>query len=870
MTSDVIREFEDRLHAAGLVFDHIEADGVLHRVGVTGKENGTDGAYRAHLDAPANVWWRNWVSGDEGRWTAKPDKEMTSAEKKALKKQIAEDKAAAAKEQEERWAMAAEIAKEIWNSAKPAPDNHAYLLRKEVRPFGLRVARDGRLVVPVMDIEGNIQSVQFIAGDGSKRFLTGGKTQGGFFVIPSSGGLGDGGTILVCEGVATGVSLHMATGMSVVVSFNCGNLAAVGKMLRTAFPDRTIIVCADNDITDHNGNPREMNPGVDAATKAAAAIGAKLAICPAINGNSADFNDLHREKSLDIVRQVIEAALKKSDCHMPEGYFLRADGPKAGLYKLETKPDGDSNEIRLGPPLIVKGFTRDADGNAWGLLLEWNDADGRIHRWAMPLRLLNEQGGTWYGELLDGGWRGVSGTRSKLAQFLASIHPEKRIYCVPRVGWHGDAYVLPDAVYGAAEGELVLQSPNYGGLYRQSGTLEQWGDEVAAPAVENTRLSFALCISLSGPLLKLAGLEGGGFSFEGGSSCGKTTCLQLASSVWGDQSHVRPWRSTDNGMEGVAVLHNDNLLILDEIGQASAKVLSEVSYMLANGAGKTRSGKDGSARKSATWRLIFLSSGEIGLADKLNEGGLRARAGQEVRFVGIPVTKEHIQNLHGFPDAGALSNAIKDRVNKFYGVAGRAFLQALIDDLETNRAKMQTALDEVVKVLCPKGADAQVLRVARRFAICAIAGSLAQQSGILPHDFDAAGAVKACFDDWLAARGGAGAQEDTAILAAVRLFIEANGASRFQNLDGPDAVCINRVGFRRSTGTGNEFLVLPESFKSEVVKGYSERRAAKVLLDAGWLRLERGNRLKSRVSLPGMGRQDCYVLSIPEADDTDL
>ena len=81
--------------------------------------------------------------------------------------------------------------------------------------------------------------------------------------------------------------------------------------------------------------------------------------------------------------------------------------------------------------------------------------------------------------------------------------------------------------------------------------------------------------------------------------------------------------------------------------------------------------------------------------------------------------------------------------------------------------------------------------------------------------------------------------------------------------------CINRVGFRRATGSGIEYAILPESFKSEVVKGFSERRAARVLTNAGWLRLERPGRLKTRRTLPGMGRQDCYIVMLPENEEAE-
>ena len=154
--------------------------------------------------------------------------------------------------------------------------------------------------------------------------------------------------------------------------------------------------------------------------------------------------------------------------------------------------------------------------------------------------------------------------------------------------------------------------------------------------------------------------------------------------------------------------------------------------------------------------------------------------------------------------------------------------------------------------------------MAKRFCLVLGAGLAAQRAGLIPSDMEIIPAVQSCFDDWLAARGGSGASEDAAILSAVRLFIEQHGASRFQDADNPNATCINRVGFRRKMGDETEFVVLPESFRAEVVKGYSERRAARVLAESGWLQTSTDGRLKCERRLPGIGKTRAYILTMPE------
>lgn len=265
-----------------------------------------------------------------------------------------------------------------------------------------------------------------------------------------------------------------------------------------------------------------------------------------------------------------------------------------------------------------------------------------------------------------------------------------------------------------------------------------------------------------------------------------------------------------------------------------------------------------------------LSSGELGLADKLAENGLKSRGGQEVRFVGLPVDTAMLTELHGFPHAGAVVNRLKELTAIHYGHAGRAFLHKLTepDTMTTVLSELQPALANTVNRLVPAGADGQVRRVAQRFALCGLAGGLAVQMGILPADFDATGCAERCFHDWLTARGGIGASEDTAILAAVRLFIEQHGASRFQDLDTQMSTCVNRVGFRRNVRGVTEYIVLPESFRAEIIKGFSPRRAAAVLRNAGWLHLSDDKNTTKR-ELPGMGRVRAYVLVLPDESGHD-
>lgn len=867
VTSDVFQHFSDRLREAGLLVDQVEPDGLLHRCGTTGKPNSHDGAYKAFLDVPASIWWKNWRTGDEGSWCGVSGKDMTAAEREALKARIAEAKEVAAKEQAERCTKAAELAGKLWEAAHATTDAHPYLARKEVPAFGLRQAQDGRLMVPVLDAAGAPQSLQFIDADGEKRFLSGGRTAGGYFPLPARDGSKDG-PLLIAEGYATAASLHLSTGYAALVAFNAGNLLTVARMARKQYPDREIILCADNDVETRKPDGTPWNPGEEAAAKAAASIGGKLAICPAHGGRATDFNDLHRARSLEAVRQAVEKARREDPgVKYPEGYRIIQGGKNPGLFRDEKRGE-DYEPVRIAPPLRILGKTKSVGSDNWGTLIQWNDPAGKEHLYALPDDVLQRQGNDWAAALAYNGYNIRRGKANAFAVFIQELKTERFVTCTSRVGWHDAAYVLPDTVYGADKGALVLQGGGHEGLYTVGGTYEAWR-EAARLCTGNTRLIFALCAAFAGPLLRLADVEGGGFSFEGGSSCGKTTCLQVAASVWGGPAHMRPWRATDNGLESVCVLHNDNLLILDEVGQVSANVLSECGYLIANGMGKTRSGKDSALRKSNTWRLLFLSSGEIGFAEKLSEKGLKARAGQEVRFVGVPTDAGMLSELHGLPDAMAVSNRLKELAGQHYGHAGRAFLQWLSEHREEVVLDIGAWLDDCVKTLCPPDAGEQVRRVARRFALVAYAGTAAYSAGILPEPMDVNTAVDSCFNDWLTTRGGVGAGEDTAILSQVRLFIEQHGASRFQDDRYPDDATkvIGRVGVRHVSEGSTEYWILGESFRAEVVKGYKHTNAARVLRSAGWLITEGKKGLTVKRPVPGMGRTRVYAVRLPEEAD---
>jgi uncharacterized protein (DUF927 family) len=343
--------------------------------------------------------------------------------------------------------------------------------------------------------------------------------------------------------------------------------------------------------------------------------------------------------------------------------------------------------------------------------------------------------------------------------------------------------------------------------------LEGWKAEIASKCVGNSRLVLCVSTAFAPPLLSIADEESGGFHIKGSSRFGKTVALRLAGSVWGGggvNGFARTWRATSNGLEGIAEAHNDALLCLDEMGQVEAREAGEIAYMLANGTGKGRAGRDGSPRRSAQWRLIFLSTGELSLAEKLAEIGRAPKAGQEVRLVEIPADAGAgygiFENLHGTRSGGEFAESLRAATNRQYGTPIRRFLDLLAERHSIDPAGLRQLLmqsrDEFMRKHLPQGASGQVRSVCGRFALVAAAGSLATAFGLTGwSDEEADWAASVCFRAWLAKRGGEGDYEIEAGIRQVIGFVEAHGSSRFECAWADPVQRIhNRVGFRQYDG----------------------------------------------------------------------
>lgn len=562
-------------------------------------------------------------------------------------------------------------------------------------------------------------------------------------------------------------------------------------------------------------------------------------------------------------------------------------GPESSAFQLTDAavvyhdPDPANEPLRICGRLEVAAFTRDAKGDGWGRLLRWRDSEGRAHEWAMPMSLLSGDGGEIRARLLDGGLFIAPGRKvwGLLAVYLQTARPESRVLCVPRVGWHNDTFVLPGASIGPEGGEpVIFQTPfETEHCLNVSGTVDDWRNHVGQLCSSNSRLILAASCGFAGPLLSLMGGESGGVHFVGATSTGKSTALMVGGSVLGGggrNGFVQSWRATANGLEAIAELHNDLTLFLDELAQMDAREAAEVAYLLGNGSGKARMSRNIGARKKLSWALLFVSAGEVTLADHAQTAGKRTKGGAEVRLLNIEADAGAglglFENLHGDNSPDLFARRLKEAAARYYGAPLRAHLEFIAGKRAEVESTLRNFQVHFLKNRVPAGVAGEVCRAAQRFAVIAAAGELATGARITGWEpGEATEAAVRCFKSWIEARGTTGAGDVEAAINQVRRFIGAHGASRFQSTKARydrEGVLIHeriidRAGFRvdGEDGEVSEYLILPEVFRGEVCDGFNYLAVARALLKQGHLDCEPPH-LTKKPRLPELGLTRVYAI----------
>ncbi|WP_395608676.1 VapE domain-containing protein [Pseudomonas sp. B22129] len=258
----------------------------------------------------------DWRSGDTQKIKVKPGR-LTPEEREVMRARQEESKRKAAESAANRSRRAASRASGLFKRM-PEKGKSAYLDRKQIVGFKVRYApRTGAFLVPMCNVRDQIVGLQVIypaaredTGRDKEYWPAGMSKEGAFHLIGPHPEPGE--PVLVCEGYATGASLHMATSLTVAIAFDAGNLLPVSKAMRERFPGCPLIVCRDDDWKTKRPNGDPWNPGEEKANNAALIVGGQV-VAPVFSGEReikwTDFNDLHVAEGLEAVRRQVLAVV---------------------------------------------------------------------------------------------------------------------------------------------------------------------------------------------------------------------------------------------------------------------------------------------------------------------------------------------------------------------------------------------------------------------------------------------------------------------------------------------------------------------------------------------------------------------------------
>ncbi|EAM1616352.1 toprim domain-containing protein [Salmonella enterica] len=350
--ADLKEDFRKAMADEGIICDdEIIDDGLVHRFDVRGDRKGRrNGWYIFHSDGHVNASYGCHKRHPDAvlGWSPEGGRVELSPEQRIQReKYLAERRAEREEEEKKRHAKAQLKAQKIWDNSVPCAE-HEYLTHKGVMGGPARVGpweiwdRDAHqyiritenaLIIPLMDNTQTIHSLQAIIPEGdlpegdvnAKKLLAGGAKRGLFCPIGRPQLIDRKTVYVLCEGYATGLSIHQATNHMCLVCFDSGNLPVIAKTLadtlRERGQDATIIIAADNDEWTKG------NPGLKKANEAAEVSGGLVA-CPKFVsqvGKPTDFNDLHAREGLDAVAAIFNRTLNPQANPEPQTDYTRTD-----------------------------------------------------------------------------------------------------------------------------------------------------------------------------------------------------------------------------------------------------------------------------------------------------------------------------------------------------------------------------------------------------------------------------------------------------------------------------------------------------------------------------------------------------------------
>lgn len=276
------------LRSMGAAPERIKPEGITRFDDPEGKRGNKACYCQLFTDSHPAGYFGNWRTHHRETWAMDGKERMSATERQRLRIRMAKAKEEYKRQQEKQQRAVKARASGLWLKGHAADPQHPYLIAKQVPPcIAKQLSGSAVLMLPLCDIEDELWSLQFIALDGGKRFLSGGRKKGCFIPVQMPESARD---TLICEGWATGQTLAgYLPDARVLAALDAGNLLSVARQARQRWPETKLVICGDDD------RQKETNTGAIKAREAAIATGAELALpdWPAdAPEHLSDFNDL--------------------------------------------------------------------------------------------------------------------------------------------------------------------------------------------------------------------------------------------------------------------------------------------------------------------------------------------------------------------------------------------------------------------------------------------------------------------------------------------------------------------------------------------------------------------------------------------------
>ena len=345
----------DACQQIGIKYKTVPMDEQWHATGIANKPKSDAGRIYLFSDGSGGIVW-NWMIDESLTYWTEERTDLSPAEKRERNRKYKAALQKAEADREKRYAEAARLAELVYEDADPARADHPYLQRKQVTPTATlrempvdelagiigyhpkakETPLSGRIIIAPVASD-TLTTLEFIDEAGRKSALAGGRKKGAYWQTSTEGE-----TLFVAEGVATALSIHMATGQPCAAVLSCGNFDAAIAVLKAKRPSVPVIVCPDI------GNGQEK--------AIAAAQAHELPVVLPVVTHGTDYNDMHVESGVSAVRDLLHSVMPKQRVQFQSLPEMIAALPETINWQVENFIEAGSTVCFFGASEQGKSF----------------------------------------------------------------------------------------------------------------------------------------------------------------------------------------------------------------------------------------------------------------------------------------------------------------------------------------------------------------------------------------------------------------------------------------------------------------------------------------------------------------------------------